>query len=45
LFTEAIWAVKVLANDLETEPKFRSMRRLENVKINFTMAPTIGQSL
>jgi hypothetical protein len=35
LFTEAIWVVKVLANDLETEPKFRSMRRIEYVKVTF----------
>jgi len=27
--------VEVLANDLETEPKFRSMRRLEHVKVKF----------
>jgi hypothetical protein len=33
LFTEAVWAVKVLANDLETEPKFRGTRRLEHVKV------------
>lgn len=32
---ETIWAVKVLANDLETEPKFRSMGRLEYVKFKF----------
>jgi len=35
LFTVAVWAVKVFVNDLETEPKFWSMRRLENVKIKF----------
>jgi hypothetical protein len=35
LFTEAIWAVKVLANDLETDPKFRSMGRLEHLKVKF----------
>jgi len=27
--------VKVLANDLEIEPKFRSMGRLEHVKVKF----------
>ena len=35
MFTEAIWAVKVLVSDLETEPKFRSMGRLEHVKVKF----------
>lgn len=35
MFTEAIWIVKVLVNDLETEPKFRSMRRLEHVEVKF----------
>jgi hypothetical protein len=35
LFTEAAWAVKVLANDLETGVKFRSVGRLEHVKVKF----------